>query len=221
MTMFYWFIKMLAWPLVRLFFRFRRLEQQNVPLTGPCIVVANHTSYLDAICLGSASPRRLNFLINAEIYAMVRLRWFYHLMGSIPLPVETSPAGALRRALHTLRRGGGVAIFPEGERMEDGQVGEGKVGVAFLASRTGAPVIPAAIIGAHKAMPVGALLPRPLPIRVVFGRPLVFESLSLKPTREEMDDFADRVMQAIADLGAPSSQEAGPAGLGTAKEERA
>lgn len=200
---FYWLIKGLAWPVVRLLFRFRRIDKERVPLDGPCIVVANHTSYLDAICLGSASRRRLRFLINAEIYDLLRLRWFYYMMGSIPLRTDGADTGALRTALHTLRAGGGVGIFPEGQRMPDGSMGEGKVGVAFLASRSGAPVIPAAIIGAHKAMPVGAALPRLHPIRVAFGEPLRFPGGTRKPRREELEAFADRVMAAISGLGAP------------------
>ena len=102
--------------------------------------------------------------------------------------------------------------------MQDGRVGEGKVGVAFLASRSGAPVIPAAIVGAHKAMPVGAAWPRFCPIHVVFGSPLVFESGRRKPSREELDRFADRVMRAITDLGASSGEEADGAGLDAAEE---
>lgn len=220
-VIFYWFIKAVAWPLVRGLFRFRRESIHLVPRRGACIVVANHTSYLDAICLGSAAPRRLHFLINAEIYAMLRLRWFYYMMGSIPLRSGRADTGALRRALHTLKAGGGVAIFPEGQRMQSGQVGEAKVGVAFLAARSGAPVVPAAIIGAHKAMPVGASVPVPYPIRVVFGTPLLFASTKAKPTRGELEAFADRVMRAISDLGAPSRGESGREELGAAEEGKA
>jgi 1-acyl-sn-glycerol-3-phosphate acyltransferase len=192
-----------------------------VPASGACIVVANHTSYLDAIILGSACPRRLRFMINAEIYRLLRLRWFYYMMGSIPLRAERGDTGALRTALHTLKQGVGVGIFPEGQRMHDGTVGEGKVGVAFIAARSGAPVIPAAIIGAHRAMPVGASLPRLFPIRVVFGEPIRFVARGRKAGREELDAFADRVMQAITELGAPTAAEQREAGADVAGERRA
>lgn len=201
--MFYWLIKAIAWPVVRVYFRFRSLLTGRVPRRGPCIVVANHTSYLDAICLGSACPRKLRFLINHEIYAMLRLRWFYYMMDAIPLRSGSADTSALRRALHVLKDGGAVAIFPEGQRMQDGRVGEGKLGVAFLAARSGAPVIPAAIVGAHAAMPVGATVPRPFRIHVVFGDPMILDVRSRRPAREDLEDFADGVMKAIAALGAP------------------
>jgi len=215
---FYWLIKATAWPLVRILFRFRREGLERVPRRGPCIVVANHTSYLDAICLGSASPRKMRFLINHEIYRMRRLRWFYYMMEAIPLRSGATDTSALRRALHVLRDMGAVAIFPEGQRMQDGRVGEGKVGVAFLAARSGAPVVPAAIIGAHRAMPVGATLPNLSPIRVVFGEPLRFASSSRRPAREELESFAETVMKAIAQLGAPPGARLDGSGFGAPEE---
>lgn len=215
---FYWLIKATAWPLVRLLFSFTREGLSLIPRAGACIVVANHTSYLDAICLGSACPRRLRFLINSEIYTMLRLRWFYYMMGSIPLRTDGADTGALRTALHTLRAGGGVGIFPEGQRMPDGSVGEGKMGVAFLASRSGAPVVPAAIIGAHKAMPVGSSFPRLLPIRVIFGEPLSFPAGQEKPGKQELESFANEVMRSIARLGAPVGAAPRSPGVDRAEE---
>jgi 1-acyl-sn-glycerol-3-phosphate acyltransferase len=208
---FYWFIKGLAWPVVRIYLRFRRYGKTQVPLRGPCIVVANHASYLDAICLGSASPRRLRFLISHDIYRMRRLRWFYFMMGAIPLRTEGADTGALRAALKVLESGGAVGIFPEGQRMKDGTPGEGKMGVAFLASRSGAPVIPAAIVGAHKAMPVGALFPLPRRVRVFFGSPLLFRRGGERARKEELMEFANMVMSTIADLVVEGGGERGRA----------
>jgi 1-acyl-sn-glycerol-3-phosphate acyltransferase len=197
---FYWFVKGFAWPVVRIYFRFRRYGKNKVPLQGPCIVVANHASYLDAICLGSASPRRLRFLISRDIYSLLRPRWFYFMMGAIPLRTEGADTRALRLALDVLGSGGAVGIFPEGQRMKDGSIGEGKMGFAFLASRSGAPVIPAAIVGAHNAMAVGTIVPRPRRVRVFFGDPIPFRAGGERARKEELMDFANRVMDHIAGL---------------------
>lgn len=197
---FYWTIKTTAWPITRVYSRMRVVGADNVPRKGTCIVVANHTSYADAVILGSACPRRLNFMITRPIYRMNRLRWFYYMMGSIPVGGEADPA-AMKQAIRVLKGQDAIAIFPEGQRMPDGTPGAGKEGVALLASRTGAPVIPAAIIGAHRIMPVGSVFPKPGTIRVVFGAPMTFPDIEGKrATREQMRAFADRVMQAIRDL---------------------
>jgi 1-acyl-sn-glycerol-3-phosphate acyltransferase len=199
--LFYWTIKTIAWPVTRVYVRLRVQGRRHVPTEGPCIVVANHASYLDAVVLGSAFPRRISFLITSPIYNMLRLRWFYYMMGAIPVAPDTPDPGALKAALRTLRRGGVVGIFPEGQRMENGQLGSGKGGVALLASRSGAPVVPAAIVGAHRAMPVGAMFPRPHPIRVVFGEPMWFRPVNgARATREQLNAFAVDVMRAIGDL---------------------
>ena len=219
MSWFYWLIKGLAWPVLKLYFRFKRYEISRVPPAGSFIVVSNHTSYLDAAVLGSACPRQLHFLISAEIYALVRLRWFYYLMGAIPLKTDGGDSGALRKALHALRSGKAIGIFPEGQRMKDGQMGEGKLGVAFLAWRSGAPVIPAAIVGAHKAMPVGAGIPRPMPVHVVFGEPMFFSPEARRPEKEEMIGFANQVMDRIAELAAAPQAEFQGMHAGTTSEE--
>jgi 1-acyl-sn-glycerol-3-phosphate acyltransferase len=217
--MFYWFIKGLAWPLVTVYLRFRRRGVERVPRRGPCILVANHSSYLDAICLGSASPRKVRFLISDEIYRMWRLRWFYYMMDAIPLRTGGSDAAALRRAMDVLRSGGVVGIFPEGQRMRDGRLGEGKMGVAFLAARSGAPVVPTAILGAHAAMPVGAAFPRPRPVRVVFGSPLAFSAGGAARRKEALAGFANLVMESIAAL-AEGQGGPGRGALGGALGER-
>jgi len=198
---FYWTIKGLAWPVTRAYVRLRIKGLQHVPIHGPCILVANHTSYADAVVLGSAFPRRISFLITAPIYRMKRLRWFYYMMGSISVSPDTADPGALKAALKTLREGRVVGIFPEGQRMGDARLGSGKAGVALLASRGRVPVIPAAIIGAHEAMPIGSMFPRPRRIHVVFGRPMEFPSTDgSRPSREQLNVFADQVMRAIGAL---------------------
>jgi len=198
---FYWVIKAIAWPVTLIYVRLRVRGLVHVPRTGPCLVVANHSSYVDAIVIGSAFPRRITFMITEPIYRMLRLRWFYYMMGTIPIDPDAPDPGALKSAIRTLKRHGVVGIFPEGQRMPGGSLGEGKAGAALLAARTGVPVVPAAIIGARRVMPVGSMLPRPLPIQVVFGRPLSFPAWTgRRPRREEVDAFADRMMKAIADL---------------------
>ncbi len=198
---FYWTVKTIAWPVTRVWVRLGVSGRDHVPARGACIVVANHASYVDAVVLGSACPRRLRFMITGPIYRMLRLRWFYYMMGSIPVSAESPDPGALKTALRTLNSGGAVGIFPEGQRMPDGVPGSGKAGVAVLAARTGVPVVPAAILGAHRVMPVGAIFPRPRRIRVVFGAPMVFpEPASPRASREQIDAFAEQVMSEIRRL---------------------
>lgn len=208
---FYWTIKTIAWPITHTYVRLRVIGSENVPRRGSCIVVANHASFADAIVLGSAYPRRIVFMITEPIYRLMRLRWFYYMMGTIPVLSGEPDPSAMKAALRTLRDGGVIGIFPEGQRMAGGILGEGKAGAALLAARTGAPVIPAALIGTHEVMPVGGVFPRPRSVRVVIGRPMQFRARSgRRPTRAEIDRFAADMMKAIADLrnGGSSARDA-------------
>ena len=73
-SLFYWMIRTAARPVTRLYVRLRVVGAGNIPRSGPCIVVANHSSYADAVVLGSACPRRITFMITEPIYRMLRLR---------------------------------------------------------------------------------------------------------------------------------------------------
>jgi len=209
---FYWIIKTLAWPVTRIYVRLGVEGAARVPRRGGCIVVANHVSYADPVVLGSACPRRIIFMVAEPIYRLLRLRWFYYMMGTIPVLPDRPDPRAMKAALKTLRDGGAVGIFPEGQRMPDGRLGEGKAGVALLAARSGAPVVPAGILGAHQVMPVGSSFPRPRRVKVLFGEPMNFPlGDGRRPPRERLDGFADQVMGAIAELvGAEAPMVAAP-----------
>ena len=107
----------------------------------------------------------------------------------------------IAQLLPALQSGGVVGIFPEGQRMPHGTLGEPRAGVALIAARSGAPIVPAAIIGAHRSMPVGRMIPRPHKVRVVFGPPVAFPASGPgRPDRARLEAFADQVMSSIAAL---------------------
>ncbi|HET6373704.1 MAG TPA: lysophospholipid acyltransferase family protein, partial [Candidatus Polarisedimenticolia bacterium] len=146
-------------------------------------------------------------------YRLRRLTWFYALMGTIPVADGTPDPGALKSALKVLSGGGVVGIFPEGQRVPDGSTAQWKAGAALIAARSGVPVVPAAIIGAHRAMPIGSIFPRPYTVRVVFGPPLVFPPWQgRRPTREQLEEFADVIMRTIGGLMGEDREASVPAG---------
>jgi 1-acyl-sn-glycerol-3-phosphate acyltransferase len=195
---FYWFIKAMFWPLGKIYFRTRRRGAHNVPRSGAAIVVANHASFLDPAILGDACPRKVHFLIMRAMYDLRRFRWFYVGMESIPVSADPQDALSLRRALRALRQGQVVGVFPEGHRRPDGSLGEGRLGAALLAARSGAPVIPVGIRGAYEAMPAKGIFPWPKRIETVFGPPLRWEGG--KPGRAALAAFSERLMSAVGAL---------------------
>jgi 1-acyl-sn-glycerol-3-phosphate acyltransferase len=146
---------------------------EHLPTSGPYIVAANHHNYLDAVVLGVSVPAPIAFIVMPRVWRATRLHPAFHRhIGSIPINLERPDIGALRRALGHLDRGGVVGIFPEGPFSVRGRLERGLPGVALLALKSGAPVVPAALHGTYEALRDRRFyVPRPTPIRVRFGPP--------------------------------------------------
>jgi 1-acyl-sn-glycerol-3-phosphate acyltransferase len=213
--MFYSFVRLFFFPLVRIYLRLKTEGAEKVPLQGPALIAANHASFLDAIVLGSACPRRIHFVVLQSMYDWWRLRWFYWGMQTIPLRAEEADPRAVKQALARLRHGSVVGIYPEGGRSEDGRLQPPKPGAALLAVASGAPVIPAWIEGAWSCWRPKTWFPLPGRVRVVFGEPLYFSrERGLRRDRTEMERFSRRLMDAIAGLAPEGKGEGIAAGGG-------
>ena len=134
--MFYNIIKALAWPFRVFYFRMSRSGLEHFPRQGAAIVVANHTSFLDAGVLGSGLPRKIHFVVLKRMFRLWRLRWFYIGMQTIAVDPGAGQREPIRRCLEVLDRGHVVGIFPEGRRSSDGNLGDGQEGAAMLARRS-------------------------------------------------------------------------------------
>lgn len=197
--MFYWFVKGIFFPFVKLYLGLTRDGIDHLPRRGAAIVVSNHVSYMDAILLGSAAPRPIRFIVLQWMYDLLLLRWFYWGMGTIPVRAGRDAHG-LRQAVRTLHTGRVVGLFPEGSRSEDGRFRETQPGAALLAALSGAPVVPAFIDGAGESMPVGGAFPRPARVHVRFGPPLRYPEGKGGRDRETLQAFGRQLEEAIRAL---------------------
>jgi 1-acyl-sn-glycerol-3-phosphate acyltransferase len=198
--MFYWFVKGMFFPFARLYLRLTREGLENLPRSGPAIVVANHASYADPVILGSAFPRPVHFIVLQSMFDLLVLRWFYWGMGTIPVGLEGQDSSGIKRALRVLSQGRVLGIFPEGTRSADGRIGEPRPGVAMIAALSHAPVIPAYLSGAHTVLPVGGRFPRPGRVHVRFGPPLRFGGRKRRPEREALIEFSKSMLDAVRRL---------------------
>jgi 1-acyl-sn-glycerol-3-phosphate acyltransferase len=195
-----------SYRLVRLLFRavaapmlrFKVEGAENIPNTGAAVITAAHRSWLDPACVGGASPRVVRFLIVDTVYHKPWARWFYRMMGAIPIAQSGSGSiGAMRKALRILRRGELIGIFPEGRVVREGEKGEYHAGAAMLAERTGAPVIPVGISGSARAWPYGRALPGPGRVGVIIGKALCAQ----RPAgADDVGEMTGRIEKAIAEL---------------------
>jgi 1-acyl-sn-glycerol-3-phosphate acyltransferase len=174
---------------------------ENVPLTSGGIVASNHISHLDPPAVGTSIPKKVRFVAKEELFHQFFLSWYLPLAGVIPIKRGTSGQQMLDEAARAIEQGDLVIMFPEGTRSKTGLPGRPRTGVLVLASRTGAPVIPARISGSYDCMPPGSLFPRPGKIQVSFGKPIVWPQGSLDlNNRESLQREAQRLMETIIAL---------------------
>jgi len=214
----YTLLRGLARPILRSVFGFRVEGAEKVPRSGPVLIAANHSNYLDGVVLGAALSRKITFLVMPSVYHATPLHPAFHRhVGSISISLERPDPGAIKRTLQLLEAGEVVGIFPEGPFGLEGRLVRGQPGVALIALRAGIPVVPAAIFGTYQSIAGGILhLPRPHPLRVRFGDPLCFgryrrERRVSQPIREEV---TRRIMAEIARLLEPEAEQAGEAEMG-------
>jgi 1-acyl-sn-glycerol-3-phosphate acyltransferase len=147
--------------------------RQHVPHEGAAIVAPVHRSVIDFAFMAFVTRRKLFFMAKDDLW---RSRPFGRLLlalGAFPVHRGSADREALRRAQAVLEQGQLLVLFPEGTRKQGAVVSELQEGAAFLAARSGAPIVPVGIGGSDVAMPKGRRLPRPLRIHVVVGETVV------------------------------------------------
>jgi 1-acyl-sn-glycerol-3-phosphate acyltransferase len=195
--------------------RFERHGLENVPPTGPFIVAANHQSYIDPPMVGLITRRPLSYLAQEELFSLPLLRSIIPRLNAHPIRRGHADLRALRTGLRILASGRPLVLFPEGMRSPDGRLMEPKLGIALLALHSGAPVLPVALDGTNRVLPVWStsdgqvrVYPRgrpfalPMKFAIRVGKPLTFDSLYGRHhwAREEHEAVARAIMDALADL---------------------
>ncbi len=207
--MFYWVVKAILWPFLRIVFRPWAEGAENVPREGPAIIASNHLSFSDHFFAPLPLPRKVVFLAKSEYFTGHGLKGlvskaFFRGVGQIPVDRSGGEASerALRTGLRVLAKGHLLGIYPEGTRTPDGRLYRGKTGVARLALEARVPVIPCAMIGGFEFQPPGRIRPR-LRVRpgVRFGEPLDFSRYyGLENDHIVLRAMTDEIMYALMKL---------------------
>ncbi len=217
LTFFWWCTRFYTWLLHRL----HKNGWAPLPEAGPAILIANHTCCIDHLLLQSSCRRVLGFMIAREMYDLPVVHTFCVRVGCIPVNRDGRDLQATRAALRALGEGKVLPIFPEGKiSPESGRVlGPMRPGAAFIAVRSGAPVIPAFISGSPPTVDIGKSLWSPSRSRVRFGPPLDLSDFdpSQAGDKDVLAKVCQRFEQALLELQVQSFQDE-PAVHATAEE---
>ncbi|MDI5966323.1 lysophospholipid acyltransferase family protein [Streptomyces sp. SL13] len=174
----------------------RVLGAWRVPPTGPVILAGNHAHNVDGPVLMGTAPRPVHFLVKREAFAGP-LDPFLRSIGQLPVDRNAADRNAVTSALGVLERGGVLGIFPEGTR-GGGNFAQMRAGLAYFALRSGAPVVPVAVLGSDRT---GRVIP-PLPplrgrIDIVFGDPFDPGDGTGRRTRSALDAATVRLQERL------------------------
>ncbi len=195
---FYDLVKFLLWLFFRAGFGLEVVGREHVPERGAFLVASNHVSYLDPPLIGVACPRRLRFMALADLYDHLLLGAFLRGIHAIPLKRGAGDLAAFRAALATLRRGAGVAIFPEGGRQLSGTLGAARRGVGLLADAGRVPVIPVLVQGTFQALPPQERRLHRAKIRVAFGEPIAYTDALASRRHEQVAEAVSQAWRRLA-----------------------
>jgi 1-acyl-sn-glycerol-3-phosphate acyltransferase len=209
MLWFWILLRIVLSPILYLGWRPRNEGMENVPKTGPALLVSNHLSFADHFFGPLPLRRRIFFIGKAEYFSGTGVKGMFSrafMAGVGVVPVDrtggTAAEAALRTGLRILSEGKLLGIYPEGTRAPDNRLYRGKTGVARLALKSRAPVIPMAMLNTFELMPSGQPYPR-LGVRpgVRFGRPMDFSRYyGMEDDPEVLRKVTDEIMQTIREL---------------------
>jgi len=189
----------LVWGLAKLFFRPSVEGAQNIPLSGPVLIAPIHRSNVDFACSLFISPRKVFFMAKDSLFKVPVLGSALIQLGAFPVKRGTVDREAMRSAEEILNAGHALILFPEGTRKYGPHVEPLHDGAMFIASRTGATVVPVGISGTDRALPDGAKFPRPVKVHVVVGAPIASLEQEGRPSRSAIAQKTEELRKALED----------------------
>jgi 1-acyl-sn-glycerol-3-phosphate acyltransferase len=204
---------------------------EHIPSSGPAILASNHLSFLDSIFLPAVCDRPIYFLGKSDYFEGWR-RHFFEGLGVMPVQRQGGDAGeaSLRKGREILDKGHLLGIYPEGTRSPDGRLYRGKTGPVRLALRTGAAIIPVAMMGTFEILPPQSNIPKISRVGMRVGKPLDFSryagkaddrfvlrsatdelmyELMMLSGQEYVDEYAAKVKSGEVSIGSGDLDELG------------
>ncbi len=188
--LFYGTIRFIVIVICRVYLRLRIIDAHKIPKTGTFILAPSHRSTLDIPVAAATTRRRLMYMGKDSMWKIKPIGAFLTALGSFPVTRGSADLEALKRCIAVLDRGDPLVLFPEGTRHRGRIIEPLFDGAAFIAYKTGVPIIPVGIAGSEEIWPPGTKLPRPRKCVAVVGDAIYPKNLNgARASRELMSEF--------------------------------
>jgi 1-acyl-sn-glycerol-3-phosphate acyltransferase len=177
--------------------RYRKFGVENVPVSGPVILMINHISWADPFLVLAAIGREMTPMAKVETFENPKSRWLIEPYGAIPVHRGAVDLQAIKSALDVLGNGGVILISPEGTRSKTGGLIEAQEGLAFLATRSDAQLVPVGIVGSQNILPGLKRLSR-AEVTITFGEAFRLDTGGRKANREMLQSLTTDAMRRLA-----------------------
>lgn len=169
--------------------RWKVTGRENLPASGPVVIVANHISNWDPVAVGVAVKRQVFFMAKEELFKVPLLGAVLPLLGSFPVKRGQSDRAAIRKAMEVLKKGNVLGVFPEGHRSTSGKLEPFSEGAVHLAAKFEAPILPVGVVGTDKIFSKGWFRS----FEVIIGEPVP----SAKRPDEDSTQYLKRINQQV------------------------
>lgn len=164
--------------IIKVLYRPKIVNKENIPKDGSLVVAANHVHAFDPVLIGSCTKRTLHYLAKKELYKGIK-KLFFDIVGTLPVDRKNTNEGTIQKAEETLKKGGVIGLFPEGTRNRTNQdLLPFKKGAVNFAKNTDSLIIPVAIVGEYKIFKNN--------LTVIFGKPYKITTSDLDKANEEL-----------------------------------
>ncbi|MEG6585692.1 lysophospholipid acyltransferase family protein [Dendrosporobacter sp. 1207_IL3150] len=187
----YSFFKIVLILIFKTIFRCKVSGQENIPKQGGLIIASNHISLWDPPLIGAFMPRPVHFMAKEELFTSPVFSWVIRQLNAFPVRRGTADRNAIRTAISIVENGKCLGLFPEGTRSKSGELGQAEPGLAMIAIKAGAAIVPTAIIGTNSK----ELFPQ---FEIRFGKPIFLDKN--KADKDGINKISDAIMSEIKNL---------------------
>lgn len=196
------FVRYVVWGVYKVVYNFKIEGIENIPQDRPLVMASNHRSYADPVILTMPMKRPVTYMAKEELFKNKLFGWFITKLGAFPVKRGAGDMQVIDDSIGILNSGRNLVIFPEGTRSKDGKVGKGKTGVALIAAKSGADVLPCGIIFDGEKLKFRSKL------TLRFGKVIPAEEIAVEDASPKaLKGVKKRIMGAITELVEGTAEE--------------